>query len=239
MAAGCGQEESGKTAMGRHRCLGRRFVLIVLPMISRMPYLLEICTAATRVITRCVFALIIFSQAQPKTMLRMHPARGDYLIKKEGEPMMRHFNSPPIDIPEEPSPPTEGDPEDPGEWRCACGAPAAWEVPFAAAPHYEYYCAACMPDAYWGTPVYWPANVCTNCDGPHPVRACPAIRARLFTPTRYLCDSCGDPIIVDGLCRACVEVGERDAWGISLDLRASIREDAQRREVVDGVLASF
>jgi hypothetical protein len=36
----------------------------------------------------------------------------------------------------------------------SCPAPAAWEVPFTNAPHYEYYCDTCMPSTYYvGSPV--------------------------------------------------------------------------------------
>lgn len=83
-----------------------------------------------------------------------------------------------------------------------------------------------------------PEWCCRNAHAHH-VQQCPSIRALLFAPTRYLCDSCGDPTDADSLCRACVETGERDRWGIALELRARIRTDAQRREVVGGVLSVF
>jgi hypothetical protein len=84
-----------------------------------------------------------------------------------------------------------------------------------------------------------PPVVCANCHRTHHTWQCPEIYALLFAPVRYLCDDCGDPINHDGVCPACQEVAAvdrllvagmvRDAFGISLDLRAAYRTTARQR----------
>lgn len=72
--------------------------------------------------------------------------------------------------------------ERPRAERCACGAPATWEVPFSTNPHDEYFCDAHIPPGYIATPIAWPANTCTYCDGAHYGWQCPEIARALFAP---------------------------------------------------------
>ena len=95
-----------------------------------------------------------------------------------------------------------------------------------------------------------PGEWCCKNAHAHPIQQCPELLALLFAPELtdriiakvldrlahpHPCASCGDLTCAD-ICAACQQV---DGWGISLDLRARIRADAQRREVVDGVLSVF
>lgn len=108
---------------------------------------------------------------------------------------------PPIVIVEAPTPvPPESKAE-----RCSCGAPAAWEVPFAKEPYYEYFCAAHLPPEYIAYPIIWPDDVCITCHTAHHIQDCPSIRALLFAPFTYRCDECGDPVDTIGTCAACQE----------------------------------
>jgi hypothetical protein len=78
---------------------------------------------------------------------------------------------------------------------------------------------------------------CQNCQSAHPTQQCPEITALLFAPARYRCDGCGNPTDALGLCHVCQEdecsaiiAGMvRDSWGVSLELRASIRATAAER----------